>query len=159
MKNLLSLLLCPLVVTIFSSNVLGQELTATNNTGDAEMDSYLSEINDKAASDYDSFREELSESSEITAEEIDRYVKEENMEPADVYYASVLSSATDKPVSEVVELYSEKKGWGAVAKELGIKPGSEAFHELKANTIKETGKDKQKKNKVERTKKRSKNRN
>jgi hypothetical protein len=157
MKNLLSLFLCPLVITIFSSNVLGQELTTTNNTGDAEMDSYLAEINDKAESDYDSFRDELSESSNVTAEEIDRYVKEENMEPADIYYASVLSSATDMPVSEVVDLYSEKKGWGAVAKELGIKPGSEEFHELKANTIKETGKVKQKKNKVEKTKKKSKN--
>ena len=67
MKNLLSLFLCPLVITIFSSNVLGQELTTTNNTGDAEMDSYLAEINDKAESDYDSFRDELSESSEITS--------------------------------------------------------------------------------------------
>ena len=157
MKNLLSLFLCTLVITILSSNVLGQELTTTNNTGDAEMDNYLAEINDKAETDYDSFRDELSENSNITAEEIDRYVQEENMKPADVYYASVLSSATDRPVSEVVELYSEKKGWGAVAKELGIKPGSEAFHELKANTIKETGKDKQKKNKVEKTKKKSKN--
>ncbi|MDX1701966.1 MAG: hypothetical protein R3250_15170, partial [Melioribacteraceae bacterium] len=73
--------------------------------------------------------------------------------------ASVLSSATDRPVSEVVELYSEKKGWGAVAKELGIKPGSEEFHELKANTMKETGKDKQKKNKVDKQKKKSKNKN
>ena len=157
MKNLLSLFLCSLVITIFSSNVLGQELTTTNNTGDAEMDSYLAEINDKAESDYDSFRDELSESSNITAEEIDRYVKEENMEPGDVYYASVLSSATDMPVSEVVGLYSEKKGWGAVAKELGIKPGSEEFHELKANTIKETGKDKQNKIKVDKTKKKFKN--
>ena len=67
MKNLLSLFLCTLVITILSSNVLGQELTTTNNTGDAEMDSYLAEINDKAESDYDSFRDELSESSEITS--------------------------------------------------------------------------------------------
>lgn len=157
MKKISTLFLYPLVFTIVSSNILSQELTNAHNTGDAEMDSYLSEINNKAASDYNSFRDELSEISNITAEEIDRYVKEENMEPADVYYASVLSLATERPVSEVVGLYSEKKGWGAVAKELGIKPGSEAFHEFKANTMKKTGKDKQKKNKVEKTKMKSKN--
>ena len=121
------------------------------------MDSYLAEINNKASSDYDSFRDELSENSNMTAEEIDRYVQEENMEPADVYYASVLSSATDRPVSEVVGLYGEKRGWGAVAKELGIKPGSEAFHELKANTVKKSGNDKGKKSKNDKQKKKSKN--
>jgi hypothetical protein len=56
-------------------------------------------------------------------------------------------------VSEVVGLYSEKKGWGAVAKDLGIKPGSEEFHELKANTVKKSWKDKEKKNKGDKEKK------
>jgi len=32
--------------------------------------------------------------------------------------------------------YKEKKGWGSIAKELGIKPGSEQFHALKNNTFK-----------------------
>jgi len=78
------------------------------------------------------------------------------MEPADVYYASVLSSASGKPISDVVGLYKDKKGWGAVAKELGIKSGSEEFHELKANTMKKSGKDKEKKTKGDKTKKKSK---
>lgn len=159
MKNTLNFFLCTLLFIVFNLNTLAQDLVTDSRTGDAEVDNYLVEINDKAESNYNTFRDELSETSNITVEEIDRYVKEENMEPADVYYASVLASATDRHVSEVVGLYSEKKGWGAVAKELGIKPGSEAFHELKDNTIKQTGKEMQKKNKVERTKKKSKNRN
>ena len=136
---------------------LAQDLAIDYNTGDTEIDSYLVEVNTKAESDYDSFRNELSESSELTAEKIDRYIKEDNMEPAEVYYANVLSTTTNRPVSEVVGLYSEKKGWGAVAIELGIKPGSDEFHQLKANTIKVTGKDKQKKNKEEKSKSKSKN--
>ena len=145
-----------LIVIALTQAVLGQELSTAYNTGDADMDSHLAEINERASSDYDAFKDKLSENSEITDEEIDRYITEENMEPADVYYANVLSTATDRPVSEVVGLYSEKKGWGAVAKELGIKPGSEEFHELKANTFKKSGKDKEKKNKGDKTEKKSK---
>ena len=136
--------------------VFGQELTTSYNTGDADMDTHLAEINESASSDYEAFKDKLSENSEITDEEIDRYINEENMEPAEIYYAGVLSSASGRPVSEVVGLYKEKMGWGAVAQELGIKPGSEEFHELKANTVKKVGKDKEKKNKGDKTKKKSK---
>ena len=156
MNKLSILLLCVLLFTIFNSNTSGQELTTAYNTGDADMDTHLSEINESASSDYEAFKDKLSENSEITDEEIDRYINEENMEPADIYYASVLSSASDRPISEVVGMYKEKKGWGAVAQELGIKPGSEEFHELKANTMKKSGKDKGKKNKGDKTKKKSK---
>jgi hypothetical protein len=146
-----------LIVIALTQAALGQELTTTYDTGDADMDSHLAEINESASSDYEAFKDELSENSEITDEEIDRYITEENMEPAEVYYASVLSSASGRPVSEVVEMYKEKKGWGAVAKELGIKPGSEEFHELKANTMKKGGEDKEKKNNIDKNKKKSKN--
>ena len=157
MKKISTIILCALLFAIFNSNTLGQELTTAYNTGDADMDSHLAEINESASSDYEAFKDKLTESSEITDEEIDRYINEENMEPADVYYAGVLSSTTGRPVSEVVGLYKEKRGWGAVAKEYGIKPGSEEFHQLKANTIKKSGKDKEKKNKGDKTKKKSKN--
>ena len=145
-----------LIAVALTQAALGQELTTAYNTGDADMDTHLSEINENASSDYEAFKDNLSENSEITNEEIDRYINEENMEPADIYYASVLSSASDRPVSEVVGMYKEKKGWGAVAKELGIKPGSEEFHELKANTVKKVEKDKEKKTKGDKTKKKSK---
>jgi hypothetical protein len=35
-----------------------------------------------------------------------------------------------------MKMHSEKKGWGSVAQELGIKPGSDEFHSLKENTYK-----------------------
>ncbi len=145
-----------LIAVALTQAAIGQELTTAYNTGDADMDTHLSEINESASSDYEAFKDKLSENSEITDEEIDRYINEENMEPADIYYASVLSSASDRSVSEVVGMYKEKKGWGAVAQELGIKPGSEEFHELKANTMKKSRKDKEKKNKGDKTKKKSK---
>ncbi|MDZ4165721.1 MAG: hypothetical protein U1C55_11400, partial [Smithellaceae bacterium] len=44
-----------------------------------------------------------------------------------------LGEISGKPTDSVMEKYrSEKgKGWGAMAKSLGIKPGSEEFHTLK----------------------------
>lgn len=41
-------------------------------------------------------------------------------------------------------LYNNKKGWGAVAIDLGIKPGSREFHRLKGKSISGIGKVKSK---------------
>jgi hypothetical protein len=42
---------------------------------------------------------------------------------------------------KVMQVYTpnKKKGWGAIAKELGIKPGSAEFHALKAGNLSFTG--------------------
>ena len=54
-------------------------------------------------------------------------------EPADVYMAFRLGEMSHRPVTQVVEVYEQNrgKGWGALAKRLGIKPGSAEFHALK----------------------------
>ncbi len=53
--------------------------------------------------------------------------------PADVYMAFKLGEMSHRPVTQVVEVYEQNKGkgWGRVAKQLGIKPGSAEFHALK----------------------------
>lgn len=53
--------------------------------------------------------------------------------PADAYMIFRLGEMSSHSPSYVMEKYrSEKgKGWGALAKSLGIKPGSEEFHALK----------------------------
>ena len=54
--------------------------------------------------------------------------------PSDTYMVFRLAEMADQPVSEVVNIYDTYKGrgWGVIAKHLGIKPGSKQFHELKA---------------------------
>jgi len=54
-------------------------------------------------------------------------------EPADAYLMLRLGEMSGKPTDYVFEKYrhSKGKGWGALAKSLGIKPGSEEFHALK----------------------------
>ena len=53
--------------------------------------------------------------------------------PWDVFMMAHISILSGKPVSAVHEEYKRSKGqrWGVIAKEMGIKPGSGAFHNLK----------------------------
>lgn len=53
--------------------------------------------------------------------------------PADAYMVLRLGEMSNQPTESVIEKYrsGKGKGWGALAKSLGIKPGSEEFHALK----------------------------
>ncbi len=53
--------------------------------------------------------------------------------PADAYMLLRLGEMSDQPIDHVIERYKAKKGkgWGALAKSLGIKPGSKEFQALK----------------------------
>ena len=52
---------------------------------------------------------------------------------SDAYMVFRLGELSHRPINEVVNIYQEhrKQGWGAMAKRLGIKPGSREFHALK----------------------------
>ena len=52
---------------------------------------------------------------------------------ADAYLMLRLGEMSGRPTGYVVEKYrvNKEKGWGALSKSLGIKPGSEEFHALK----------------------------
>ena len=54
-------------------------------------------------------------------------------EPSDAYMVLRLGEMSNQPTENVIEEYksAKGKGWGALAKSLGIKPGSEEFHALK----------------------------
>ena len=54
-------------------------------------------------------------------------------DPADTYIVLRLGELSHRPPEYVIERYrgGKKKGWGAFAKSLGIKPGSKEFHALK----------------------------
>ena len=78
-------------------------------------------------------------------------MKRSGFTAADACIALKLSFLSHKPLDTVVRTYRDKggKGWGAVAKSLGIKPGSREFHRLKndsRNFLNET-RERDKKNK------------
>jgi len=103
------------------------------NTGDKDLDGVLSNLNVEAGVYVDAFVSELSISYAIPKVQIEDLVYKMRMPFGDVFVSVWLASSMKKPLSVVVKEYevNKDKGWGVMAKNLGIKPGSDAFHSLK----------------------------
>jgi len=106
------------------------------NTGDKDLDVVLCNLNVEAGVHVDAFVSELSISYAIPKVQIEDLVYNMRMPFGDVFVSVWLASSVKKPLSVVVKEYDVNgdKGWGVTAKNLGIKPGSEAFHSLKKDT-------------------------
>jgi hypothetical protein len=106
------------------------------NTGDKDLDVVLSSLNVEAGVHADAFVSELSISYAIPKVQIEDLVYQMRMPFGDVFVSVWLASTMKKPLSHVVKEYdvNKDKGWGATAKNLGIKPGSDAFHSLKKDS-------------------------
>lgn len=121
-------LICSLLLASFC---LAQEIKFNPRTGDVEMDGYLKSVNDKAQKDLGAFTTNVVNTFGIVKAEVEKLLKK--MVPGDVYMAAQVASMIGKPVTDVSDTYlkNKDKGWGAIAKEMGIKPGSPEFHKLK----------------------------
>ena len=66
------------------------------------------------------------------------------VEPAHAYMVLRLGEMSHQPFERVMEEYNKNmgKGWGVIAKNLGIKPGSAEFHALKGGHDLDGGSDK-----------------
>ncbi|MDT8419010.1 MAG: hypothetical protein RQ754_01110 [Desulfuromonadales bacterium] len=89
-------------------------------------------LNVRAQNDLSGFKASLAARFQIGDAEI-RAVFNDVENPADAYVVFRLGEMSAKSTDYVMEKYrSEKgKGWGALAKSLGIKPGSKEFHALR----------------------------
>jgi hypothetical protein len=105
------------------------------NTGSAELDADLGKINADANLDFGAFKTNLTLSYDVSENKIDYLRVSVKMEPAEIYLALELSELSGRSIDQVIEIYqvNRDKGWGVIAKELGIKPGSPEFHNLKNN--------------------------
>jgi hypothetical protein len=104
------------------------------NTGDTELDKQLATISTNAKADWTAFKNDVAKTYTTTVAKIDKLIAL-GMSGGDIIMAHEVASVAKKPVDDVVESYkkNKSKGWGAIAKEMGIKPGSDAFHKLKGN--------------------------
>lgn len=104
-------------------------------TGDAELDKALIELNNDAKNAIDVFKADVKDKFNVAAATIDNLLGIHKMEPSDVIMALEIAQITTKPVETVAVAYdkNKSKGWGEIAKEMGIKPGSKEFHALKDN--------------------------
>ncbi len=133
MKKLFTIAALALAFTINA-----QVIAFNPRTGDSNMDQILKDINTKAKNDIETFTKEVANKFGIIKTKVDQMVK--IMTPGDVFMAAQTAEVTKKPIDDVTKAYeaNKDKGWGAIAKDLGIKPGSPEFHALK-NKMKEHG--------------------
>lgn len=139
MKSTLFLSLFVILPFLYS-----QETTVAVRTGDADIDMHLDEVNRYGKAEFEFFKKDLSLKFGVSAGDINDYYYKEKFSPGDIYYAFTLSAVTDRPVRTIFDLYKTKKGWGAIAQEMGIKPGSREFHMLKGRSLSGIGKVKSK---------------
>ncbi|MCI0470002.1 MAG: hypothetical protein L0Y62_08085 [Nitrospirae bacterium] len=97
-----------------------------------ELDSFISSINVQAKADLPGFKAKMSAQFGVPAPEIDLLFRSVPT-PGDVYMTLRVGQIANKPSDVVLREYkaNKGKGWGVIAKNMGIKPGSKEFHDLK----------------------------
>jgi hypothetical protein len=100
------------------------------------LDGFLGEINVSSRKDIGGFRTDLSVTFGVSSGQVNGLFEIFDS-PADVYMTLRIGEVAHVKVDRVVEEYKKNQGqgWGAIAKNLGIKPGSAEFHALKEGRL------------------------
>lgn len=127
MKNIYSLMM------LIVSFCINSAMYAQNTKEDSDLTSALKDLNISAKANLKVFKKDLSIEFNMPEEKIDQLMTNKNMQPADVYMTLQVAKQSGKKVDDVADSFEKNKGkgWGAIAKEMGIKPGSKEFHALK----------------------------
>ncbi len=93
---------------------------------------WVRDFNVQAQADQSGFRARLETRFDIGGTQVNA-VLSNVPSPADAYIVLRLGEMSHQPTDYVIKQYKSHKGkgWGVIAKNLGIKPGSREFHELK----------------------------
>ena len=121
---------------IVTALVFACALIVPVNTMAGGLEGFLTEIDVKASADLGFFKADLSVTFGVSKPKIDGLF-ELMASPGDVYMALRIGEVANQPVERVVaELKKNKgRGWGVIAKNLGIRPGSKEFHALKKSRL------------------------
>ena len=100
------------------------------------LDGFLKNLNVQAQVDMKGFSAKLSAQFGVPEVQV-RAVISTVKEPSDAFMCLQLGQWTQKPTEQVVNAYkaNQGKGWGVIAKSMGIKPGSAEFHALKRGDL------------------------
>ena len=106
----------------------------------AGLDDFIRRVNEQAKEDINRFNAKISAQFGIPVPKVEDIVKKVPS-PADAFMVFQLGQMSNKQPDTVLHTYqaSRDKGWGAIAQELGIKPGSPEFHALKRGDLHFTG--------------------
>lgn len=121
------------VIFLIISATASAQLKVT--TGDADLDNSLIALNKDAKNALEAFKNDAIEKFNTTKSIVENLLNIHKMEPSDVLMTLEIAQITTKPVETVATNFdkNKSKGWGEIAKEMGIKPGSKEFHALKNN--------------------------
>jgi len=106
----------------------------------ADLDGFLRNVNIQARTDMRSFSVRVAAQFGIPEAQVVAIVNRVDS-PADVFMVFQIGHWTGRPHEEVIGTYnaSKGKGWGVIARRLGIKPGSAEFHALRRGDLVFTG--------------------
>jgi hypothetical protein len=106
----------------------------------ADLDGFLSNLNIQARADMNGFGVKLGAQFGVPVPQVQAIIRSVDM-PADAFMCLQLSQWSNRRPDMVVNTYKtyKGKGWGVIAKQLGIKPGSAEFHALKRGDLYFTG--------------------
>jgi len=129
-----SIVLC--LITALFLNFTGYAYaspTYYGNTGDSNFDGILININTESSPNMAGFISGINQNYNVPEMTIKNWLFNMNLAPADVYLIAGIAKILNMPVDIVFNKYqvNKAKGWGYIAKQLGIKPGSKEFHMLK----------------------------
>jgi hypothetical protein len=112
-----------------------------SSVAQADINDFLRRVNEQAKADMKNFNVKLSAQFGVPVPQVDVILRSVAA-PADAFMVLQLGKMTNKQPEAVVQTYqaNRDKGWGVIAKELGIKPGSAEFHALKRGDFAFTGK-------------------
>jgi hypothetical protein len=99
------------------------------NTGDKEFDITLIQINYIAVGRLNQYINDLSLAFNIPQKRVSRLIYNERIQPADVFMILQTARLSGQPHRKLLSRYKQHriKGWRAVVKSLGFKPGSKMF--------------------------------
>jgi len=133
MKTTLVTMLALVVLVVLVGLAHGMGAKPADRTGDRSFDATLEKIGIEANADTVGYLSRLSTRHGIAEHEIRQAMEVHRLSAPDIYMATALAQATGRPLPTIAAQYRESpsRGWGAIAKDLGIKPGSREFHSLK----------------------------
>ncbi len=96
------------------------------------LDSFLNDLNIQARADMNGFSAKISAQFGVPVPKVQAVIRIVDT-PADAFMCFQLGEMSRRPYDTVTQVYQthKGKGWGVIAKNLGIKPGSPEFHALK----------------------------
>lgn len=120
-----------------SANAQDYSIGWNPRSGDVWVDTYLDDVNRYGSRYRDPFVNEMVRYYGAPRDLVVDLLTTRRWAPGDVYYACAIAQILGRPCRYVADYWDEHhgKGWGVVAKELGIKPGSAEFHRLKKGFV------------------------